>query len=128
MSPQKDGEVIERPPNRELFSTLYFNGFEQISSMYIDDTEIGLSFIKGRTYPDDYDHRGNKYHLEYVIHLLLVRIMTLHTQPHWLLLRIQEVTVIHYLSMEVPVLEKRIYSTPLLIMSYLNIQTIVLFM
>lgn len=67
MSPQKDGEVIERPPNRELFSTLYYNGFEQISSMYIDDTEIGLSFVKGRTYPEDYDYRGNKYHLEYGI-------------------------------------------------------------
>lgn len=67
MNPKKDGDPIERPLNQDLFSTLYFKGFEQIESMYIDDTEFGLSFVKDRAYPKDYSNRVYKYHLEYGI-------------------------------------------------------------
>lgn len=62
---EKDGLVIKRPTNGELFSVLYANGFEPIESMYIDDNEIGLSFVKGRVYPADYDYRTYKFHVEY---------------------------------------------------------------
>jgi len=62
---EKDGLVIKRPTNKELFSVLYENGFEPIESMYIDDNEIGLSFVKGRIYPADYDFRTHKFHVEY---------------------------------------------------------------
>ena len=62
---EEDGIVKTRPSNGELFRTLYTNGFEPIESMFIDDSEIGFSFVKDRVYPEDYDYRTRKIHAEY---------------------------------------------------------------
>ena len=62
---EEDGVIKTRPSNGELFRTLYTNGFEPIESMFIDDSEIGFSFVRDRVYPKDYDYRTYKIHAEY---------------------------------------------------------------